>query len=111
MALFAKLISTLFGFFLAIFSRFVIAEKAARMAVIASYLLMLAALFASLATCLNGVCGNAIAGISMSHPNFAVGLGLAFNNTTLTAASCYMSVWLACQLYIAKKKVMTFLAG
>lgn len=110
MTVFAKLISTLFGFFLAIFSRFVVAEKAARFAVAAAYSVMIAALLASLSTCLYGVCGNIIFKISYAHPWFAVGLGAVFNNTVLTAVSCYMTIWIGCQLFIAKKKVMEFIA-
>jgi hypothetical protein len=56
--------------------------------------------------CAQYVCGPAIQGISQSHPAFAVGLSLAFNSTTYGLASCYMTVWAACQLYVYKKTIL-----
>jgi len=56
--------------------------------------------------CAQYVCGPAINAMSSSHPSFAVGLGLAFNPTTYGLASCYMTVWAACQLYIYKKTIL-----
>lgn len=55
-------------------------------------------------SCAKGVCSQGIAGMSASHPSFAVGLGIAFNSTTITAATCYVTVWLGCQLYVMQKK-------
>jgi hypothetical protein len=67
---------------------------------------MVTVLWATGQACANYVCGPAIQSISSSHPNFAVGLSLAFNSTTYGLASCYMSVFTACQLYIYKKKTI-----
>jgi hypothetical protein len=63
-------------------------------------------LWAAGQACAQLVCGPAINAISSSHPSFAVGLSLAFNPTTYGLASCYTSVWAACQLYIYKKKLL-----
>lgn len=57
-------------------------------------------------SCANSVCGPAIDAISSSHPAFAIGLSLAFNTVTYGLASCYMTVWAACQLYIYKKTIL-----
>ena len=56
--------------------------------------------------CAQMFCGPAIQGISSSHPGFAVGLSLAFNTTTYSLASCYVTVWSACQLYVYKKTIV-----
>ena len=56
--------------------------------------------------CATSFCGPAIDAISSSHPAFAVGLSLAFNSVTYGLASCYMTVWAACQLYIYKKTIL-----
>lgn len=56
--------------------------------------------------CAQYVCGPAITNISSSHPSFAIGLSLAFNPTTYGLASCYMTVWAACQLYVYKKTIV-----
>lgn len=57
-------------------------------------------------SCAQYVCGPAISAISSSHPAFAVGLSLAFNTTTYSLASCYMTVWAACQMYVYKKTIL-----
>lgn len=67
---------------------------------------MVAALWASGQACANFVCGPVIQSISTSHPNFAVGLSLAFNTTTYGLASCYMTCWATCQLYVYKKTIL-----
>lgn len=56
--------------------------------------------------CAKTFCGPAVAAISNSHPAFAVGLSLGFNSTTYGLASCYITVWSACQLYIYKVKII-----
>lgn len=65
-----------------------------------------ALLWAAGQSCAQYVCGPAINSISSSHPMFAVGLSLAFNTTTYSLASCYMTVWAACQMYIYKKAIL-----
>ena len=68
--------------------------------------LMVSVLWAAGQSCAQYVCGPAIQAISTSHPSFAVGLSLGFNPTTYGLASCYMSVYTACQLYIYKKRTL-----
>lgn len=67
---------------------------------------LVALLWAAGQSCAQYICGPAIQGISTSHPAFAVGLSLAFNTTTYALASCYMTVWSACQLYVYKKTIL-----
>lgn len=68
--------------------------------------LFVGVLWAAGQSCAQYVCGPAINSISSSHPAFAVGLSLAFNSTTYGLASCYMTVWAACQMYVYKKKIV-----
>lgn len=93
-----------------IFGRFFVMEKAFKLAAMASMLLLATGLYLALKSCVDGVCGSAIGGISSSHPSFAVGLGAAFNSTTYAAASCYISVWTLCQMYIIKKRMIGMIA-
>lgn len=111
MPLLGSLMAGLFTILFNIFGRFLVLEKAFKLAAAASMLLLATGLYMALNSCVTGVCGQAITGMSVSAPNFAVGLGMAFNSTTFTAASCYMSVWTLCQLYIIKKRMITMVVG
>jgi hypothetical protein len=111
MPLLATFISSVFGALLSVFSRFFVLEKAAKLAAVTVCLGLTAALVASMRSCVDGVCAASISGISASHPNFSVGLGVVINKTTLAAVGCYMSVWIICQLYVIKKKAINILAG
>lgn len=81
-------------------------KLAMRIWAIATITGLVAILWVTGQTCAQYVCGPTIQGISSSHPGFAVGLGLAFNPTTYALASCYMTVWSACQLYVYKKTIL-----
>lgn len=94
-----------------VFGRFMVFEKAFRLAAVLSMLVLITALVLAMRSCVTGVCGAAISGMSVSSPNFAVGLGIAFNSITFTAASCYISVWTICQLYIIKKRMVSLVVG
>lgn len=109
MPILGTLILGLFRGLLAVFGRFFVLEKAFKLAAIGSTLILATGLTLALKSCVNGVCGAAIGGISASHHNFAVGLGMAFNSTTYTAASCYVTVWMLCQLYVLKKRMIAML--
>ena len=104
MPILAKLMIGLVGILTNIFGRFFVLEKAFKMAAMASILLLTTALYMALRSCVTGVCGSALGSISNSHPSFAVGLGMVFNSTTYAAASCYISVWTLCQLYVIKRR-------
>lgn len=73
---------------------------------VTTLVVMVSVLWAAGQGCAQFVCGPAIQSISTSHPAFAQGLALGFNSTTYGLASCYMSVYTACQLYIYKKRVL-----
>ena len=110
MPLLGTLMAGLFTALFNIFGRFFVMEKAFKLAAMASMLILATGLYLALKSCVEGVCGSAISGISSSHPSFAVGLGAAFNSTTFAAASCYISVWTLCQMYIIKKRMIGMIA-
>lgn len=107
MPLLGTLVAGLFTILFNVFGRFFVLEKAFKLAAMASMLALATALYLALNSCVTGVCGQAITGMSSSAPNFAVGLGIVFNSTTFAAASCYISVWTLCQMYIIKKRMIT----
>ena len=105
-------LATLFSAAFSLFGRFFIAEKAARLAAWSVSFAAIAGLISLAFSCISGICANNIReGISGAHPSFAIGLGIAWNSVTLTAASCYMTVWVACQLYVIKKKAINIIIG
>lgn len=105
----APVIGWLFTSLVSVFARWFVLEKAFKLAFATIIIGLIFALVASMSSCVSGVCGAAISGMSSSHHNFAVGLGAVFNGTTLTAVSCYMAVWTGCQLYTIKKRLMDLL--
>lgn len=111
MPLLGTLVAGLFTILFNVFGRFLVLEKAFKLAAVVSMLALATALYVSLNSCVTGVCGAAITNMSASSPNFAVGLGIAFNSTTFTAASFYISVWTLCQLYIIKKRMITMVVS
>lgn len=111
MPLLATFLASLFSALFSLFGRYFVMEKAARLAAWGVALALLTALIASMSSCVNGACAAGISGISSSHPNFAVGLGVIVNTTTLAAVGCYMSVWIVCQLYVIKKKAINMVIG
>lgn len=104
MPLLGNLLISIVTLLINIFGKFMVAEKAFRVSAVLVMLTLFGILMTTMSSCARGVCAQGISGISTSHPNFAVGLGIAFNSTTMAAASCYVSVWLACQLYVFQKK-------
>lgn len=104
MPLLGTLLINLCVFLINLFSRFMILEKAFRLSAMILMLSLAGVMIALMTSCAKGVCSQGIAGMSSSHPSFAVGLGIAFNSTTITAATCYVTVWLGCQLYVMQKK-------
>ncbi|MGX4644440.1 DUF5455 family protein [Massilia sp. SYSU DXS3249] len=112
MPLLASFMSTLFGAVFAFLGRFMVAEKAARLAAWSVSFAAIAGLVSLAFSCISGICADNIqSGISGSHPGFSMGLGIAWNGVTATAASCYMTVWVACQLYVIKKKAINVIIG
>lgn len=104
MPLLGNLLVSIVTLLISLFGRFMVLEKAFRISAVLVMLALSGVMMTLLSSCAKGVCASGISGISASHPSFAVGLGIAFNSTTMAAASCYMSVWLACQLYVFQKK-------
>lgn len=111
MPLLGTLITGLFQILLGFFGRFLVLEKAFKLAMIGAMLVLAAGLYTAFRSCVDGICGSGIASMSSSHPTFAVGLGAAFNSTTYAAASCYISVWTVCQMYIIKKRMINLFVG
>lgn len=106
MPLLGNLIVSLVTLLISIFGRFMVIEKAFKVAAVTLMLALAGIMMGVFSSCATGVCANGIAGISGSHPAFAVGLGMAFNGTTMGAVGAYMAVWLACQLYVFQKKAL-----
>ena len=104
MPLLGTLLINLLGVLINLFSRFLILEHAFRLSAVILMLALVIPLIALMSSCAKGVCSQGIAGMSASHPNFAVGLGIAFNSTTLSAATCYVMVWVGCLVYVVQKK-------
>ncbi|MNR75993.1 hypothetical protein D3C72_66460 [compost metagenome] len=97
------LFTLLFKFFVRFFS----IEKAFRISGMLAMMALATGLYLAMKSCAEGVCGAAIQNISVSHPSFAVGLGLGFNSITYTSVACYISVWTLCQMYVIKKRMIT----
>ena len=104
MPLLGNLLVSIVTFLISFFGRFMVLEKAFRLSAVLVMLGFFAVVITAMGSCARGVCAQGIAGISNSHPSFAVGLGIAFNSTTMAAASCYVTVWLCCQIYVFQKK-------
>jgi hypothetical protein len=111
MPLLGTLLVGMFDLVLAFFGRFMVLEKAAKLAAWTVALALIAGLFTSAMSCVNGACAASISGMSSSHQSFAMGLRIAINPTSLTAISCYMATWILCQLYVIKKKAINLVAG
>ena len=104
MPLLGTLLINMLAFLINIFVKYMVLEKAFRLSAVLLMLSLVVPLIALMSSCAKGVCSQGISGMSSSHPNFAVGLGIAFNSTTLSAATCYVMVWVACQVYVIQKK-------
>lgn len=106
----AAFLSTCFGALLSLLGRFFVLEKASRIAAatltVAAATALVAFLYASVAGLSAG-----IAAIGSAHPMIGVGIGLVINPATLGAISIYMAVWVACQVYVVKKRVINMVSG
>jgi hypothetical protein len=111
MGLLAKAMAALFGVAFSFFGRYFVADKAARLAAWTVSSIAMVALIGSAFSCVAGPCATNIANMTAPHPALAMGLGIAWNQVTLTAASCYMTVWLGCQLYVLKRKAIRTIVG
>lgn len=111
MPILATLMASLFSAAFSFFGRYFVMEKAARLAAWAVAFALMTALITSMASCINGICASSIANISVKHEYISMGLGIAWNQVTLSAAGCYMSVWIVCQLYVIKKKAINMVIG
>jgi hypothetical protein len=104
MPLLGTLLVNMLAFLINIFAKYMVLEKAFRLSAVMLMLSLVGVMIALMSSCAKGVCASGISGMSSSHPSFAVGLGMVFNSTTLSAATCYVTVWLGCQLYVVQKK-------
>jgi hypothetical protein len=111
MSILAKFMAMLFGAAFSFFGRFFVAEKAARLAAWTVLFAVMSALISSAFSCISGVCASNIAAMASFHSSIGMGLGIAWNQVTLSAVSCYMTVWIACQLYVIKKKAINLIIG
>lgn len=109
MPLLARLLMGLFDLAFSAFGRFMVMEKAAKLAAWTVALTLIGALFTSAMSCVNGACAATISGMSQVHEGFGMGLRIAINPATLTCVSCYMATWILCQLYVVKKKALNFI--
>lgn len=109
MPLLAGFLTTLLGWLVQQLMRFFSVERAWKIASASLMVGLVLAMFTAAFSCANGVCAAAIGNIGGSHPAFGIGLGVAFNTTTAAAGGCYMTVWLLCQTYVMKKKMIDVL--
>lgn len=101
-----KIMTALFGSLFNFLAKYFSVQMAFNLASMTIMIALVVSLVASFRSCAQGVCSLAITNAATEFPSFAMGLGIAFNTTTYTAASCYMAVWSACQLYNFKKKML-----
>lgn len=111
MPLLGKLLGALFTMLFGFFFKFFSLQTAFRIAMMLSMTVLLGGLFMALRSCVSGVCGQAIFSLGVIHIYFGMGLGMIFNSITYAAASCYISVWMICQMYVIKKKMITMVSG
>jgi hypothetical protein len=109
MPLLGRLLVGLFDLLFGAFARFMVLEKAAKLAAWTVCLTLIAALFTSAMSCVNGACATTITNMTKVHEAFAMGMGIAINPATLTCVSCYMATWILCQLYVIKKKAINLI--
>lgn len=81
-------------------------EMAFKLLAVVSLTAVLTAIVMGFDSCTGGgVCATAFATAAERYPSFSVGLGIAFNAATYSAAASYVFVWCACQLYVFKKRM------
>lgn len=104
MPLLGSLLMTCIGFLANFLGRFFSLKVGFAIAAIGTLLALAVALFAAMYSCVKGVCGDAISSMATYHPAIGMGLAIAWNSVTVTAFSCYMSVWILCQAYRMKRE-------
>lgn len=111
MQLLAAFLGTLFTSLFSFFARYLVAEKAARLAgwslAFAGIVSIISLGYASIA----GPIASSIANMTAGNNYFAMGLAIAWNPVTIASAGAYMSVWVACQVYVIKKKAINTIIG
>lgn len=110
MPILAQLLVSIVTFLVSFFGRFLVLEKAFRISAVGMMVVFIGIMVGVMNSCTNGVCAQGISNMSSAHPGFAVGLSLAVNGTTIAAMGGYMTVWLACQLYVIQKKGLNILS-
>lgn len=108
-----RLLVTLFGAAFTFFAKYLGANLVWKTAAIAAMVGAMTGLVLLFKSCggATGFCGTAIISASTKHPTFGVGLGIVFNSTTYGFASCYILVWMGCQLYVFKKRMVSVLVS
>lgn len=106
MPILGQLLISIVTSLVAFFGRYMVAEKAFRAAGVVLMIGLAAGVISVMSSCATGVCASGISSISSSHPNFAVGLGVAFNSVTVGAFGGYLAVWTICQIYVMQKKAL-----
>lgn len=79
MPLLGTLLVNMLAFLINIFAKYMVLEKAFRLSAFILMLSLVGVMISLMSSCAKGVCSQGIAGMSSSHPNFAVGLGIVFN--------------------------------
>lgn len=102
----------LFEMIVRFFLKFFDLRKAWILAVVTITFGLLAALYAAGTACIESCMpsGGLGAGAAASLGSYlALGWGLVWNGVTAVAFSCWVTVWLACTLYVWKKKMLDML--
>lgn len=112
MPLLGKLLVTLFTSLFGFFSSYVVADKGFKVAAIIVMVGLVTAIVAMFDSCAGGgACAAAFDAAATAYPTFSVGLGIGFNQVTYGAASGFVVIWAACQLYVFKKRMTGLLLG
>lgn len=111
MPILGVLLMNIIGFLANFLTRFFSVRVAFAIAAWTSILAGLAVLVASLYSCVDGVCADAVRGLGTISPSLGMGFGIAWNSVTVTAFSCYFTVWLLCQVYKMKVQGWKLLLG
>jgi hypothetical protein len=112
MAAIGRLLATLFGSLFGFIVEFFVVDKGFKVAAIVVMVGLLTGIVAMFDSCTgDGICGTAFANAAQAFPNFSTGMSIAFNSVTFAAASQYLVVWAACQLYVFKKRMTGLLLG
>lgn len=105
-----KFLATLFGGLFGFIAEKSSMEIGFKLLAVTSLTAVLTAIVMGFDSCSGGgICGQAFSAAADRFPTFSMGLGIAFNAVTYSAASSYVLVWTACQLYIFKKRMTSML--